>query len=288
MNAVRDSLSWPGADAAALRREARRQRGLVQAVFAAQAATEPSPAIAVRQCGGDWTAGLAAYRANGLAHAAAALRVQFPTVLAMLGEQAFDAIVARYRRDWPPTQGDFARIGAQFPLCLTVQEELRPWPWLADSARLDLALWQVMDEPPAVFATDDLQRLARGDPARLRLPLAPGTRLVASRWPIVTLWRLHQAPAPDHATLREAMQQPGETAWVWRGNWQAYCAGISAGEAQWLQSLGTSPTLGDALDGAPDDFDPAAWLHDAARHGWIDTVRKPAEANSRGRPAHHT
>lgn len=35
MNAARDSLSWPGAGAAALRREARRQRGLVQAVFAA-------------------------------------------------------------------------------------------------------------------------------------------------------------------------------------------------------------------------------------------------------------
>nr|WP_288118533.1 DNA-binding domain-containing protein [Thiomonas sp.] len=266
--------------AADLRRETRRQRALLQAIFAQHAPAEPPQELAVRQRGRTWHAGLAAYRANGLAHAASALRVQFPTVLAMLGEASFDAVCVRYWRSWPPTEGDLARIGGAFPACLAKQQDLRAWPWLEDCGRLDLALWQVMDEAPAALTAADLQRLAQGDPARQRVLLAPGTRCVASHWPIVTLWRLHQAPETDAAVLRAAIGQPGENAWVWREALRPQCASLDAIAAQWLHALRERPNLEAALDAAHEDFDFSAWLRAAVQHGWIDTVREQKVAQS--------
>lgn len=279
MRTIVDS-SPPPISAAALRREARRQQAFLQAIFATQAPAVPAPELAVLQRGGAWNMGLAAYRANGLAHATAALRVQFPTVLAMLGDEAFDTVSARYWRVWHPSEGDLARIGGAFPACLSMQQDLRAWPWLEDCARLDLALWQVMGEAPAAFSRADLQRLAELDPARLRIVLAPGTRCVASNWPIVSLWRLHQRPEADAAALRAAMRQPGETAWIWREGMQSQCASLKAAEAQWLQALLSSPNLDAALGAAPEDFDATGWLHDAVQHGWMDAVRECRAAQS--------
>ncbi|WP_031406560.1 DNA-binding domain-containing protein [Thiomonas sp. FB-Cd] len=257
----------------ARQREARRQRSLLAAVFAPQPTPAPSDELAIRQRGARWQAGLSAYRTNGVAHAIEALRAQFPTVLAMLGEQAFEAVCMRHWRSHPPRQGDLAWVGIDFPQSLAVLDELLPWPWLADCARLDLALWQVLFEPRPGLKQDDLQRLAAQDPMDLNMQLAPGTRLLASPWPIVTLRRLHCEPEPDALALRTALQQPGETAWVWREGLQAQCSALAPIEVQWISALQTSPTLAAALDVVQDDFDLAAWLHLAVVHGWLESVQ---------------
>lgn len=253
-------------------REAQRQRSLLAALFAPQSTAVPADELAVCQRGARWQAGLSAYRVNGVAHAVDALRAQFPSVLAMLGEQAFEAVCIRHWRSHPPRQGDLAWVGAEFPQTLAGQHELLPWPWLVDCARLDLAVWQVLFEPPAGLKHDDLRRLATDDPMQLHMRLAPGTRLLASAWPIVTLWRLHREPEPDASALRAALQQPGETAWVWREGLQTKCTALSPFDAQWLSALQIKATLAAALDAVPEEFDLAAWLHLAVAHGWLDGV----------------
>ncbi len=272
-----------GASGPAARREAARQQALLRVLFAAQPAPAPLPELGVRQRDQRWSAGLAAYRGNGLEHAVAALRAQFPTVLAMLGEAPFDALCARYWYAYPPQQGDLARIGAEFPVCIAAQDELRPWPWLADSARLDRARWEVLFEAPSHLAAQDLQRLAECDPACLRLCLAPGTRLLETRWPVFRLWQLHQAPDIDGAALRAALRQPAAPLWIWRADMQAQCREISANEADWLRALATGTRLDQALDAAAADFDVAAWLQAAVRNGWIDGVRAWPEASATSR-----
>ena len=258
--------------AAARHAEAQRQRDLLAVLLAPQAVVEPDSSLGLLQQGAAWRAGLAAYRGNGLAHATNALRLQCPTVLAMLGEQAFDAICARHWHSRPPRCGDLAWVGEDFALTLAEQDDLRPWPWLADCARLDLALWQVQFEPPAAFAAPDLQRLAEGDPAHLQLRLAPGTRRLQSPWAIVTLRHLHRQPATDAAALRIALQQPGETAWVWREGLQEQCLALAPEQDAWLHALQRCASLDAAIDAAPPTFDLAAWLRDAVRHGWLDAV----------------
>ena len=256
----------------AWQQELQRQQALLQALFQTQGSAEPDARLQVWEQGAAWQAGLTAYRGNGLEHARAALRTLFPTLLAMLGQEAFDAIGARYWHALPPQVGDLARIGERLPDFVARQPELQPWPWLADSARLDLALWDVLFETPAELRLDDLQRLAENDPATLRLRLAPGTRRLDSPWPIVTLWQLHREPQPQAEALREACGRGAETAWVWRDALQAHCLAADEGHARWLRALAQAPTLDAALDVLPDDFDLADWLQRAAAQGWIGAV----------------
>lgn len=263
-------------DGAGFRREAQRQQALLDALFDRAPISLPPLALSVRQRAARWDAGLAAYRGNGLAHAREALRAQFPTVRAMLGHEAFDAVAARYWYAHPPQQGDLARVGAGFAVSLSALDELRPWPWLHDCARLDWSLWEVMHDAPAQLGESDLQRLAGTDPGELQLILAPGTRCLVSPWPVVTLWHMHKQPEPDIEGMHAALRMAAETAWIWREAQQAELRALDAATARWLQVLTQSPSLAAALDAAPQEFDVAAWLHDAVRHGWLQGVRPSA------------
>ncbi|MHB1245962.1 MAG: HvfC/BufC family peptide modification chaperone [Sulfuriferula sp.] len=259
----------------ALADEARRQRELVEAVFSAQ--ISDTACAGVRQSGAQWRAGLAAYRGNGLAHARNALRVQFPTVLAMLGEEAFDVLCAHYWRACPPRRGDLAWVGEELPEFIVTLQALDDWPWLGDCARLDWAIWQIASAAPARLDEDDLRRLVSGDPQKLRLQLAGGVRRVASAWPVVTLYLAHHQQDTDWDEVTQAIQhRQAQTAWAWRPQ-----AGISSGMPlqpldtatdRWIVALNQGMSLETALDLAGDDFDFVVWLDQAARQGWLDAV----------------
>ncbi|MGA8008407.1 MAG: DNA-binding domain-containing protein [Thiomonas sp.] len=261
---------------AAWQAEARRQQAFIAAMFGPHATPAPSAVLGLQQSGAQWHAGLAAYRGNGLANGTAALRAQFPTILAMLGDAAFETVAARYWHGWPPCQGDLAQLGAEFAERLDAQDDLRDWPWLADSARLDWAMWQAPYAAPARFTADDLHTLANSDPAALRLHLAPGSQLLRSRWPVVTLWQLHQNPSVDDSALRSTLLAPGETAWIWRAGMQAQVLALSAAEAAWLHALQQQASLDAALDAVADDFDLAAWLQAAITQDWLGGIERLA------------
>jgi hypothetical protein len=249
----------------ARQREARRQQQLLDVLFTGAAA-------APREAVPGWPRGVAAYRANAAAHAAEVLRAQYPTVLAMLGGAAFDALAAAHWRDCPPTRGDLARFGDAFARWLRLRDELAPWPWLGDCARLDHALRQVRFAPPAALADADLQRLAAGDPEALVLRLAPATRLLECDWAVIALRELHAAAAPDTGAIAHALRAAPQAAWVWRDGFEARCIALDAAGVRWIRALRDAPTLGAALERADDDFDAGAWLGDAVRAGWIDGV----------------
>jgi hypothetical protein len=254
--------------------EARRQRELVEALFSAQ--VSDTACAGVRQSGAQWRAGLAAYRGNGLAHARNALRAQFPTVLAMLGDETFDALCARYWRACPPRRGDLAWVGEELPEFVDSLQALGDWPWLGDCARLDWAVWQSAGATPARLDEDDLRRLASGDPQRLRLRLAGGTRRVASAWPVVSLHLAHHEPDPDWMAVRRMIERPQpQTAWVWRqqaGSQGTPVQAVDEATDRWILALGQDMNLDAALDFAGTGFDFAAWLNQAAKKGWLDAV----------------
>src|SRR5687767_4125814 len=84
--------------------------------------------------------GFAVYR-NGCARAAVeALRSNFPTIGALLGDQAFTAAALRFRDDRPPATPVLAAYGDFFPAWLARQPWTGELPYLADVARLD-RLW---------------------------------------------------------------------------------------------------------------------------------------------------
>ena len=269
-------MSAPGIAA-----ETERQRRLLAAIFAPQA--DAAACGEVCQDGARRQAGLAAYRGNGLAHACNALRMQFPTVLAMLGTQAFDALCARYWRACPPRRGDLAWVGEELPAYLATVDDLAQWPWLPDSARLDWAAWQASRAAPPCISAADLQRLTEADPADLALQFSACVGHLDSAWPIVTIHQAHQQADADWAAVRQAIAAgTGQTACIWRPLGDPTAAvrieALEAATSRWVGALARGASIASALDAAGATFDFAAWLREAITQGWLDgVVVLPAE-----------
>ena len=253
------------ADDAIRRREGHRQQQLLDSLFVPGVA-QPHDTLP------GWERGVAAYRANAASHASDTLRAQYPTVLAMLGAQAFDSLAAMHWLACPPTRGDLARFGEDFPDWLRRRQDLGSWPWLGDSAALDQAVWQMQFAAPGRLSDAGLRLLASQDPDTLRLRLAGTTRMVRADWPVVSLRELHAAPTPDPEQIAQAVLGEAQTAWVWRHGFETCSIALDGAGARWIRALLEAPSLGEALEGADHDFDAGAWLMQAVRTGWIDGV----------------
>lgn len=252
--------------------EARRQQALMAALSRPSAAPpglRGPPARAER--------GLAAYRANADALADRALAAACPTLQAMLGAEDFAQLAREFWHAQPPERGDIGEWGHSLPAWIEVHPGLHAWPWLADSARLDLALHACERAADAAFDAESLALLASGDLAALRLVLRPGLQLIVAAWPVATIHAAHRADAPAQAfdRVRNALAgRHAETVLVARGGWRAEVHVIDTATASWTQSLLEGTSLDLALQRAGDAFDFAAWLARALQHGWMKGVQR--------------
>ncbi|WP_395699878.1 putative DNA-binding domain-containing protein [Aquabacterium sp.] len=257
---------------AACEREAQRQQLLLRTLW--REAPDATLAGWLRDAAPRQARGLSAYRANGEALAARALAAAYPTVAELIGEEAFAAVAARHWRERPPTCGDMALYGAGLAEALAADAQLASEPYLADCARLDWAVHRAETAADAHAPPEGLQRLVTDDPAELALVLRPGLVLLASRWPIVTIWQAHRSHAEDRfAPVREAFaQQRGEQALVWREGWRPRVSALADAEARFTQALLGAQPLAVALDAAGEGLDFEAWLMQALQHGWLAAV----------------
>lgn len=257
-------------------REARRQQLLLQALWRDAGAADldswlhPASPSAAR--------GLAAYAANAAAGAERALRAQFPTVAALVGDEAFAAMARAYWLRHPPERGDLAWLGDRLPAFIESSPQLAGEPYLADTARLDALLDAAERAADGEPEPATLAELARHDPAVLRLELLPGTALLVSRWPVVAIHDAHRRDdAARFDTVREALAAGrGETALVCRDGWRARARAVAPAEARWTAALLDGATLDHALDAAGEGFDFEAWLVEALREGRLVRVRATA------------
>lgn len=251
--------------------ELERQRALVGAILAPRADVAT---LALNETGQRAERGLAAYRANAEALAERTLGAAFGSIRAMLGDDDFAHLAAEFWRARPPQRGDVGEWGADFADWLHAHHAMARWPYLADCARLDFALHLNERAADASFDADSLALLADTDPRRLRLVPMPGTSLVSSRWPIVTIHRAHLGGADaDFALAREAIERErAQHALVWRDDWRATLTELAEPEAAWTASLLAGANLASALDRAGPAFDFAAWLARAIQQRWLKGV----------------
>lgn len=245
--------------------ERERQAALLRAVWDAAGARPFA--------GGFDPTGLAAYQGHARATARAVLRQTYPTVRAMLGEEALDTLAVALWQRHPPRTGDLADWGRDLPEALASQPELAAWPWLADCARLDWARHDCERAADPHFDAPSLARLGDTPPERLRLHLQDHVRVLASPWPLAALFEAHADPAqalPPSLKAPTPSAQPGHTV-VWRQPWRAQVMALSPEVGAWTHALHAPcpPTLASLLDQAPPHFDFTAWLTLALQHGWI-------------------
>lgn len=249
-------------------REALRQ----QQLLAALARRADGPAL--RESGARAQRGLAAYRANAGALAERALAAAVPTVLAMLGEEAFAGFARAHALAHPPLRGDLGEWGGELPGWIEAQPGLAEWPWLADAARLDLALHACERAADATLDAASLARLGDADPAVITIELLPGTRVLESTFPIATIHAAHRSGAADgFAPVRAALAAGrGEAVCVSRAGWRAVVHTLAPGEAGFMQALLAGGSLAQALQCAGEAFDFGAWLQRAISLSWLKGV----------------
>jgi Putative DNA-binding domain len=253
--------------------EALRQHGLLQALNTPGGAA----GIGLREHGERAAHGLEAYRANAEAIAERALAAAFTTVRAMVGADDFRQLARAYWRAQPPQRGDLGEWGGTFAAWLAAHPSMTPWPYLGDSARLDFALHCNERAADAALDAASLALLESVDPSRLRLHLMPGTALLRSSWPIVSIHRAHQLAGEEadraFEGVREAIAaERGEDALVVRRGWRGVVEALGAADACWVESLLAGANLADALEHAGEGFDFAAWLQAAIRDAWMKGV----------------
>lgn len=258
-------------------REAQRQQAFVAALLGEPLA---DPA-AVREHGERRRRGLAAYRANAQALADRTLAAACPTFAALMGEQDFARLAQALWRASPPRRGDLAQWGGELPAFTEAQRDLDPWPYLADVARLDLAVRDCEAAADAELDRDSLALLAEDEPAALCLHLKPSVQLVASAWPVASILAAHRCEGgPDIEALQAALADPQpQNVVVSRARWRAQIHGVDAAGYAWMLALRSGASLAVAFDAAAQagPFDLNAWLIQALQYDWLaGATRRPA------------
>jgi hypothetical protein len=249
--------------------EAMRQQALMAAILLHDDGASLHTLIASRPAGVQ--RGLQAYQANAGASAERALAASFPTVRALVGEEAFASLSRAHWHARAPERGDLAHFGAELAAFIEANDQLADVPYLADVARLDWHLAVAERAADAACEPESLQRLGDTEPARLRLVLMPGVAVLSSGYPVASLWAAHQAEGAEAQARARAMLAAGEGehALVWRDGWRARAEAIDAATARWMHGLLAREPLAAALEGAGDGFVFEHWLVRALQQQWL-------------------
>jgi hypothetical protein len=153
-------------------------------------------------------ANLAIYRNNAGFAFRGALEISFPVLRRRVGDDYFRQLAAQYREAFPSRSGDLHWAGRSFPEFLERQLNGGDYAWLADLARLEWACEEAAIVPEAPAAGPEvLAAFAAEELERVRLELQPSMRLLASPYPIVSVWMANQgenAPPVDQSKGSEA------------------------------------------------------------------------------------
>ena len=137
------------------------------------------------------------YRNNVVVSLSDALETAFPVIHKLLGDDCFRAMAGVYVREHPPTSALMMYYGAEMPDFLHSFEPVGHLPYLADVARLELAMREAYHSADSTaIAPEALGALAPEELMQARFTLAPALRIVASDWPIYALWQFNMASGP--------------------------------------------------------------------------------------------
>jgi hypothetical protein len=197
------------------------------------------------------------YRNNVYAGLTRVLEARYPAVQRLVGEEFFKAMARIFIEQTPPCSPVLIEYGSAFSEFLRTFEPVTEEPYLPDLALLEWRLHAARhaadcDALPSHHLADIDDHRA----AEIRLTFAPSVSLVASTYPVFSLWR---ANACDEPQAEPQTFSGAESVLVTRPGLIAEAVRLPAGCAELLSSLFWGGTLGAAVDAARDaapDFPP--------------------------------
>lgn len=245
------------------------QRQILDALYDAGA---PGPLAAIDGHGLEPDARLRIYRHSSEAIHVGALRIAYPAVLALIGEDCFDQAARGYRVAHPSWSGNLQAFGARFAQYLEALPDLRPLAYLPDVARLERLRQASALAADAEFVAPNASTDAWANiDASLRIDLHPSVRLLASAHPILTIWRYAMQPASERLVL----DGDGEQVVLWREGGEVAMAAIDPASFACIASLARGDTLDAACvvaQACDSGFDPAACFASLFRQNLIAAI----------------
>jgi hypothetical protein len=155
---------------------------------------------------------LRVYQNNTLASLTSTLLAVFPVAARLIDERFFRYAASQFIRFHPPTEPRLVRYGAEFPNFLRTFEGLDEMPFVAETARLEWAIAEALDEAsPAPLPLCALDSAGVETP---QLVLQPSLRFIISHWPVLSIWSAHQEGG-DIDGIRAIGRRPERIA-LWR------------------------------------------------------------------------
>lgn len=198
------------------------------------------------------------YRNNIAVSLREALHDGFPVIAKLLGNKNMDGLAGMYLRAHPPSSPLMMHYGAEFPAFLANTAQLAHLGYLADVARMELAIRQSYHAADATAITPDV--LASLSPDALMattITLAPAVQVIRSDWPIYDIWRFN---TQENAAKPRPVPQD---VLITRPEFDPIPQLLRPGAATWIEALRTGQNIGTAHDSAladTADFDLAAPL----------------------------
>ncbi|WP_299788779.1 DNA-binding domain-containing protein [uncultured Marivita sp.] len=195
------------------------------------------------------------YRNNVTVSLREALAEGFPSIVGLIGRENFDHLARAFLRQSPPGSPLMMHYGAEFPDFLATVEQLAPLPYLADVARIDVAMRQSYHAADSAgIDPADLQALDENTLLNSRFGFAPSMILVRSKWPIGSIW---------HYTLRQGPKPTGngEDVLILRSEYDPEPVILGAAAADVVIALQSQTPFGSAIETADDRFDLAMLLN---------------------------
>ena len=188
------------------------------------------------------------YRNNVAVSLTEALEAGFPVVRKLVGDDFFHAMAGVYLRAHPPKSPLMMFYGDDMPDFLAGFAPAASVPYLPDMARLELALrhsYHAADV--AALAPDALAQIAPDDLPHVTFGFAPSVHLVASRYPLHSIWQANTHGGDIARTAQPAL--------ITRPALDPLADALTPPQAAVTQALMAGTPLGLALREGGPDFD---------------------------------
>jgi hypothetical protein len=191
------------------------------------------------------------YRNTFLLSLTAALRISYPAVHRLVGEEFFEGAAQCFIEGRPPQTAYLNAYGAGFPAFLAQFPPAASLPYLADVARLEWAVNIALHAEDAMpLDADALARIADAPPDRLILMPHPSIALLPLDYPAETIWRAVLA-GEDSALGHIDLSTGPEWLLVERTSEGVEVSGFAETEWRFAASLCAGETFANSIETTP-------------------------------------
>jgi len=204
-----------------------------------------------------------------------ALEGDYPAVAHFLGDEEFAGLVTRYVAAHPSTSYTFNRLGEQFPAFVRQSHGIRRKGFVADLARLELAVTEVFDAPESpAWPAEAVAKMPHEAWEGAVLRPIEAFRLGAFAYPVNAFLQSVKEDDHDHPDMGR------KATWtaVWRKHYEVWRLDLSKPAYDFLSALAKGRPFGKAvasaargLQGNPGD-QLFRWLRDWVAEGMFQGI----------------